>query len=43
MYDEAAPLLSAAFGARAEEFGKLVRDYNFEDALATLRQFAAGS
>ena len=43
VYDEAAPLLTAAFGARAEEFGKLVRDYNFEDALATLRGFAAGS
>ena len=40
--DEAAPLLAAAFGERAAALRKLVKGYRFEDALAALREAAAG-
>ena len=39
--DEAAPLLSAAFGGRAASLRKLLKGYRFEEALAVLREAAA--
>jgi two-component system sensor histidine kinase/response regulator len=39
-FEEAEPILVGAFGERATEIGKLVRDYRFEDALAELRDVA---
>ena len=39
--DEAAPLLSGAFGERAASLRKLVKAYRFEEALAALREAAA--
>jgi hypothetical protein len=40
--DAAAPLLAAAFGERAATLRKLVKGYRFEEAVATLREAAAG-
>jgi two-component system, sensor histidine kinase and response regulator len=39
-FEEAGPIFAAAFGQRAAQIGKLVRDYCFEDALAELRDMA---
>ena len=43
VFDGSAPLLAAAFGARAAEIRKLLKGYRFEDALAVLREAAAGA
>ena len=42
VFDGSAPLLAAAFGARAAEIRRLLKGYRFEDALAVLREAAAG-
>ena len=42
-FDATAPILTTAFGPRADAIGRLVKDYCFEDALAALRLAAAGS
>jgi two-component system sensor histidine kinase/response regulator len=39
-FEEVGPILAAAFGQRATEIGKLIRDFCFEDALAELRDVA---
>ena len=36
-FEEAGPILAAAFGQRVAQIGKLIKDYCFEDALAELR------
>jgi CheY-like chemotaxis protein len=43
VFNQAAPLLTTAFGERASRIGQLVRDYSFEDALAALREAALRS
>ena len=43
VFDEAAPLLTAAFGARAAEIRKLLKSYRFEEALAVLREASGGA
>ena len=43
VFDQAAPLLTTAFGERASRIGQLVRVYSFEDALAALREAALRS
>jgi hypothetical protein len=40
--DEAAALFAASFGRRAAALRKLVKGYRFEEALAALREAAAG-
>ena len=40
--EQAAPLLAAAFGDRAAGLRKLAKAYRFEEALAALREAAAG-
>jgi two-component system sensor histidine kinase/response regulator len=37
MFESAGPMLSAAFGERAEEIGALIKNYRFEEALRQLR------
>jgi len=39
-FEEAGPILAAAFGERVTQIGKLIGDYCFEDALAELRDLA---
>ena len=39
-FEAAAPILAAAFGERAGQIGQLVRGYQFEEALAALREAA---
>jgi hypothetical protein len=42
-FEAAAPMLSTAFGPRADAIKELVRDYCFEDALVALREAARGA
>jgi two-component system sensor histidine kinase/response regulator len=37
VFDECRPLITAAYGARAAEVGRLLKGYQFEEALALLR------
>jgi two-component system sensor histidine kinase/response regulator len=41
-FEAAGPILAAAFGERAGQIGKLVRSYQFEEALAALREVTRG-
>ena len=43
VFDGAAPLLTAAFGARAAEIRRLLKGYRFEEALAALRAASGGA
>jgi hypothetical protein len=43
VFDKAAPLLTAALGARAAEIRKLLKSYRFEEALAVLRAPSGGA
>ena len=40
VFEAAAPMLKTAFGERADQIGRLVKDYCFEDALVALRASA---
>ncbi len=40
VFEAAAPMLKTAFGERADQIGRLVKDYRFEDALVELRASA---